>query len=144
MARDAARKLMRSPSGDHALVKRSSNGTVQMSQQAKASDTSFSATSDTAVTTVDAGSPQLVAFTSATAKLTSGGTVPASATPFDLTLQRDGSTLTSTASATTTVTLTTSATLTTPDNDPSWTVRGNVSGGSVTVSWTMSRESRWV
>lgn len=145
MSRDAARKLGRSPNGDHALVKRDSTGTVQMSQVATGS-TNLSNTGNAAYTTIAAGTPNLVAFTSATITVQSGD-IAASNTPFHLTINRDGSALTSTTISATgaNVTLNTSATLTTPANAPSWTLSGDVAGGTMSnVSHTVSREDRWV
>lgn len=142
MSREAARKLARSPNGDHALVLRDSTGTVQFTEAGSGSTTNFTSTADTTIATVSADDPNLVAFTQANATLSSGGTVAASATPFDLAISRNGVELTATTGATTTATLSASTTLTTPDNAPTWTITGNVDGGTVTVSHTVSREDR--
>lgn len=93
-----------------------------------------------------AGTPNLVAFTSATVTVASGD-IAGTNTPFNLTIARGGADLTSTQVSATgaNVTLSTSSTLTTPDNGASWTLSGDVDGGTLSnVSYTLSREQRVV
>lgn len=148
MARDTARKIERSPNGDHALVQRNANGVVQMSQRTSFSNTSVTATGGTTVASTSAGTPNLVAFDAGTMTLSSGGTVSANATPFTIELRIDGSAVTSATAQTTTATISldagTTRTNTTPLNDPNYTFFADVPGGSVTVAGTASRESRWI
>lgn len=148
MGRDVARKIERSPNGDHALVQRNSNGVVQMTSLTDTSDTSFTDTGETTFTQVTPGTPPLVAFDAATMTLSSGGTVAGSATPFDITISVNGSAVTSATSQTTTATISldagTTRTNTTPLNDPNYTFAVNIPGGSVTVSASASREQRWI
>lgn len=148
MARDTARKIARSPNGDHALVQRDATGSVQLSQLSSNSNTSVTATGGTAVATVTGGSPPLVAFDNATLSVSSGGTVSGDATPFDITISIDGSSVTQSTGLATTASIaltgTTPRTNTTPLNNPTYTFNVNIPGGSVTASWTASRESRWV
>lgn len=145
MPREVARKIERDPAGIHTLIKRDSTGTVQMNQAGTGS-ANLSATNNTTLGTVTANSPNLVGNTSATVTVQSGD-ISATNTNANLTIARNGTDLASTTITGTgaDVTLSTSATLTTPDNAPTWTFKGDVAGGTLSnVSWTASRDDRWV
>lgn len=143
MSRDTQRVINRSPNADHALVLRSSTGTVQSTSTGTGS-TNLSATNSTTMGTVQGTNPNLVLYTSAVITIQSGDIATAN-TDIHLTISRDGSSLTNTtiSAANADVTFSTSNTLTTPANSPQWTMVGDVASGTVSnVSWTVSREQR--
>lgn len=140
MPRDTARKIQKSPGGVGAVVQRDSTGTVQTSEHKSGSTTGFSNTTGTAAGTLKGTG--LYAFTTANIQATS---LAAANTPVNVTISRDGNQLaTGTLTGTGTQSYSYSGTHYTPLNAPNWTFSASVSGGSTTLSYTASREDRWV
>lgn len=149
MARETARKVAYQDRLEHIDVRRNGTGSAQTSNTVTTGATAAGGQTGslTSIGTFTAGEPAVVLATSATLSLTSGN-VGANTTNATIQLNRNGNSLgTGQVTATTqTTSVTTSTFLTTsPERDPTWTASAQVGGanGTATVTFSLSRESRW-
>lgn len=140
MARDTARKITRSPLGDHAVVQRNATGQVQLTNLTSTSTGSFTETGGSTFAQASVGDPGLVLYDAATFTVAGGGGNA------DIEIRVNGSAVTSATSTTSaTISLDSGTTRTndTPVNNPTYTFWADTTG-TVTLTANASREQRWV